>query len=65
MIVNPRQNQTVQVWYNKRAAPMMPLHGKVGTVAIANHKGKPRNHGVLIDGRLWIVPCGNLRKVDG
>lgn len=63
MIVNPRQGQQVQVWYNKRIAPTMPYHGKVGTVTIVC-RGKPRNHGVLIDGQVIAVPCGNIRKVQ-
>lgn len=62
MMANPRKGQRVQIWYNKRIAPEMPLHGKVGTVAVVC-KGKPRNHGVMIDGHLYAVPCGNLRKV--
>ena len=60
MIVNPRKGMVVQCWYNKRVAHTMPLHGKIGTVAIVS-RGKPRNHGVQIDGQLWVVPCGNLR----
>ena len=48
-------------WYAKRYAHTMPLHGKIGTVKIANRRGKPRNHGIEIDGVLWVVPCGNLR----
>lgn len=62
MIVNPRKGMTAQVWYNKRVAPTMPLHGKIGVVTIVS-KGRPRNHGIVIDGALWVVPCGNLRKV--
>lgn len=60
MIANPRKGMTVQVWYNKRIAPEMHLHGKTGTVTVVS-KGKPRNHGVMIEGVLWCVPCGNLR----
>jgi hypothetical protein len=52
----------VQVWYNRRLAVIMPLHGKVGRVVVVARGKGPRNHGVLIDGRLWVVPCGNLRK---
>ena len=56
MIVNPRKGMTVQVWYNKRVAPTMPLHGKIGTVTIVS-RGKPRNHGVTIDGQMWLCPA--------
>lgn len=61
MIANPRPGRVVQIWYNQRVAPTMPLHGKIGIVAIAS-RGKPRNHGVMVDGVLWVVPCGNLRN---
>ena len=73
MMLNPRLGQRVQVWYKCRS---MPLHGKVGTVTVACRgtprkcrvmifgklRGGPRNHGVTIDGQLYVVPCGNLRK---
>jgi len=78
MIVNPRKGKTVQVWYKKALASEMPLHGKIGTVEVIckPHKAPrcnqviegvrqqgPRNHGVLIDGKVWVVPCGNIREV--
>ena len=61
MIVNPRIGQTVRIHYNAKAAPYMPYHGKIGTVEIVS-KGKPRNHGIRIDGVLVVIPCGNLQK---
>lgn len=64
MMSNPRKGALAQVWYNKRLAPEMPLHGKIGVVKIAS-KGKPRNHGIEIDGVMWVVPCGNLRPPGG
>jgi len=64
MMANPKPGQRVQVWYARRYAHTMPLHGKIGTVKIANRRGKPRNHGIEIDGVLWVIPCGNLRKVN-
>lgn len=64
MIVYPRKGQQVQVWYNKRLATFMPLHGKVGTVCVVAKGKGPRNHGVEIDGVLWVVPCGNIRNVQ-
>lgn len=64
MMLNPRIGQRVQCWYRKAVSHLFPLHGKVGTVVIAS-RGKPRNHGVIIDGRLYVVPCGNLRRVEG
>ena len=62
MLVHPTKGQRVQAWYNKRLASWFPLHGKIGVVeVIAKGKG-PLNHGVLIDGKLYAIPCGNLRK---
>ena len=64
MIVYPRVGQQVQVWYNKRLATIMPLHGKVGTVRVVAKGKGPRNHGIEIDSALWVVPCGNIRNVQ-
>lgn len=61
MIANPKRGRVVQIWYNKRIAPTMPLHGKIGVVEVVS-RGRPRNHGVVVDGRLYAVPCGNLRN---
>ena len=63
MLANPRLGQRVQLWYAKRYAHTMPLHGKVGTVVIVG-KGKPRNHGVKVDGVTYCVPCGNMNKIE-
>lgn len=60
MILNPRPGQRVQVWYRAGLRDVMPYHGKIGTVAVVC-RGRPRNHGVLIDGEVIAVPCGNLR----
>ncbi len=62
MIANPYLGQHVGVHYAKNARHARPLHGKTGVVAIVS-KGKPRNHGVLIDGVLYAIPCGNLIKL--
>lgn len=62
MMLNPRIGQIVQVWYGKRWKAACPYHGKTGVVAIRS-RGKPRNHGVVINGSMVVVPCGNLRKV--
>ena len=61
MIVNPRYGHVVQVWYRASVRDIMPLHGKLGGVEIVG-RGRPRNHGVKIDGRGYVIPCGNLRK---
>ena len=41
----------------------MPLQDRVGTVVVVG-QGKPRNHGVRIDGEVYCVPCGNLVKEE-
>jgi hypothetical protein len=63
MILDPRKGDRVQVWYGKKSRGQMPLHGQLGTVLIPC-RGKPRNHGVLVDGEeiLRAIPCGNLRE---
>lgn len=63
MMANPKVGQRVQVWYRKSLALTMPLHGKVGTVEVVIPNKRVKNHGVRIDGKLYAVPCGNLRKV--
>ena len=63
MLSNPRKGDRVQVWYAERKRDGMPLHGLVGTVVVVSKK-RPRNHGVEIDGRMHVVPAGNLRKVQ-
>ena len=60
MMLNPRIGQTVQCWYRVRS---MPLHGLAGIVRVAS-RSRPRNHGIEIDGTLYVVPCGNVRKVS-
>lgn len=64
MLTNPRIGARVQLHYGtgwRRACGS--LHGKVGAVRVAS-KGKPRNHGVIVDGKLLVIPCGNLRKPE-
>ena len=62
-MLNPHIGQQVQIWYRKKLRDSMPLHGKSGPVTVAS-RGKPRNHGVVIDGQCYVVPCGNLRKTE-
>lgn len=60
MMLNPRIGSQVQLWYKNKE---MPLQGRTGTVLVASRR-RPRNHGVEIDGRLVVVPCGNLRRPE-
>lgn len=62
MIVHPYIGQAVQCWYRAGVRHLVKLHGKVGVVKIVARGPGPRNHGVEIDGNLYVVPCGNLRK---
>ena len=63
MLANPKPNQPVRIHYGKRYAHTMPLHGRTGRVVIAS-KGRPRNHLVEVDGKQFVIPCGNLNKVE-
>jgi len=63
MICNPRIGQTVQLWYAEKWRSWVTIHGKSGVV-VKQYHGRPRNHMIHVDGRLVIVPCGNIRKVD-
>lgn len=68
MICSPRIGQTAQVWYRRELAAFMPLHGQIGTVEVVSRPPRvsgrkaPTNHGIRIDGAMYAVPCGNLRK---
>lgn len=59
MMSNPSEGEWVQIRYAKRFAHLWPYHGCIGKVVIAG-KGKPRNHGIAIAGRIIVVPAGNL-----
>jgi hypothetical protein len=60
MLSRPKLGQRVQVHYAREYARWMPLHGRVGVVAVVG-TGRPRNHGVEIDGEVYVLPAGNLR----
>lgn len=61
MIINPRKNQLVKIWYRKSNSHL-PYHNQDGIVTMAS-QGKPRNHLVSIGGVNVVVPCGNLKPV--
>lgn len=63
MLSCPKVGARVQVWYRVSLRAFMPLHAKVGIVVVSS-RGRPRNHGIEIDGVLFVVPAGNLRKAD-
>jgi len=62
MLANPKLGDLVRLAYAKKRHPIAPLQGAVGVVEIIS-RGKPRNHGVRVDGRLHVVPCGHLIKL--
>jgi len=61
MLLNPKIGSRAQVWYRKDIAETMPLHGRIGRIAVVS-RGRPRNHGIEVNGVIFAVPCGNLRK---
>ena len=65
MLSSPRIGQRVQVWYRWPVRTWMPLHGQTGEIVCVSRAVKCRNHGVVIDGVLYVVPCGNLRNPIG
>jgi hypothetical protein len=60
MIASSKPGWPAQVWYRASVRSVAPWHGRTGVVVVAS-RGKPRNHGIDIDGTLVVVPCGNLR----
>lgn len=62
MIANPRLGQRVRVHYRRDYGAHMPLQDCVGVIVVVG-RGRPRNHGVMVDGALYTVPCGNLVEV--
>ena len=64
MLSNPKQGQIVRLHYAEKKRAIAPYHGMAGFV-VAPGRGKPRNHGVMIDGEIIYVPAGNLVKEEG
>ncbi len=63
MISNPQKGTSVVVRYKKSLKHWFPLEGKTGVVVIVCKAKRCRNHGVLIDGQMYAIPCGNLFPV--
>lgn len=70
MIRRPKIGSQVQCWYAEktkdggRPREHVTLHGCIGTVRFVSKGPGPRNHLVEVDGVGYVVPCGNLRKVQ-
>lgn len=61
MISHPKPGQRVRIHYNAKLAPLMPHHGRHGTVLFKARGGRARNHAVQIDGGPAVaIPAGNL-----
>ena len=60
MIFHPRSGQHVRLHYAKRLASVIRHHGAVGVVRVVSRGPGPRNVGVEVDGRIVVVPRGNL-----
>ncbi len=58
----PKVGAIVQCWYAAKTRAARPLHGLTGVIVVSS-RGRPRNHGVLVNGTMYVVPCGNLRPV--
>jgi len=61
MVSSPVPGQLVIVRYRSQG---MPLQGKVGTIHIVGKAKRCRNHGVVIRGRFYVIPCGNLFNAE-
>lgn len=64
MIRFPKIGQKVQVHYNKRIARIAPHHGQVGHVQTVSRGPGPRNICVDINGKLVVIPRGNLNATE-
>lgn len=61
MIVRPRKGEVVGIRYRESVRRIAPHHGATGVVRVVSRGPGPRNHGVeMADGRLVVVPCGQL-----
>lgn len=63
MITNPRIGDQYQIWYRK-SLRHLPYHGHLG-IAVIRSKKRPRNHLIQTGNDFVVVPCGNIRKING
>jgi hypothetical protein len=64
MISNPRPGQLVRISYAASKRSATDLHGKIGRVVIPCRARRARNHGVEIDGRMVVIPAGQLQPIS-
>lgn len=60
MISNPMVGDKVLIRYKKSLKSWFPLEGKTGTITIVCKARRCRNHGVIVNGQFYAIPCGNL-----
>lgn len=60
MVSNPSVGDKVIIRYKKSLKAWFPLEGKTGTIAIVCKVKRCRNHGVIVNGQFYVIPCGNL-----
>lgn len=63
MLANPRLGQAVRLRYRKGHPAAVLYQDAIGRVVIVC-RGRPRNHGIEIEGRIVVVPCGQLFKLE-
>jgi len=61
MLAHPKRGECVVIHYAPGYGQYMPLQDRQGAVVLVG-VGRPRNHGVEVDGRVYCVPCGNLNR---
>ena len=62
MIQFPKVGMHVKVHYRKSLQSEMPLQNKLGTILVLAKGRGPRNVLVLIQGKKYIIPRGNLNN---
>lgn len=65
MISNPKIGKVYQIWYAEKNHHL-PYHAD-WCEAIISGSGKPRNHlvRIIFNNNLVVIPCGNLRPING
>lgn len=68
MLSNPKLGTRVIVHYAQKWIDVPHINTKhlqdCKGIVVVVCKGRPRNHGVNIDGTVYSIPCGNLKKVE-
>jgi hypothetical protein len=65
VISNPRPGQLVRIAYAAIKRRATDLHGRIGRVVIPCRARRARNQGVEADGRIIVIPAGQLQPIQG